>query len=173
MRLKLWQLIVLIFFYFGIGVYSYIDLTEFERYGGERTMWAPLAAIYNAVGKWGVVAVWVGFGCLLAVGLFKFLRLQKQIDAQVERLERGPDARESRPRRPSRQRPRPSRTEPRPSRTRAAAPRPIGKSEDGGVAAPPQGPPNAVQKALAETPPSEDESIAPANSDDRGPRFLR
>jgi hypothetical protein len=72
---KWWYYLIAAIVVAGIAVYSYYDLTEFEATGGTRQMSHITAAVYDLLGKWGVVGLGGAISlCCLAVGITSFLR---------------------------------------------------------------------------------------------------
>jgi hypothetical protein len=53
---------------FGLAAFLYFDLSAFERDGGTKRVKWYIAFLYNTLGKWGVVGLFV----LLGVGLLGF-----------------------------------------------------------------------------------------------------
>lgn len=61
---NIWADLVIGLGFLGFAVYMYQDLLAFEAAGGERSLNAIFALLYNGFGKWGVVIpiVLVGAG---------------------------------------------------------------------------------------------------------------
>jgi len=51
---------------FGLAAFLYFDLTAFERDGGTRRVRWYIAILYNMLGKWGVVGLFVFTGLVLS-----------------------------------------------------------------------------------------------------------
>jgi hypothetical protein len=46
-------------FFLGIAWLSYSQITKFETHGGYMSLPKPIKLIYELLGKWGVISVWL------------------------------------------------------------------------------------------------------------------
>ena len=72
LKLRIWQVFLLIPLYLGIAIWQYMDIAALER--GELAsvdVWAPMVAVYSVGGKLGVALVWALPALLLGYVLWR------------------------------------------------------------------------------------------------------
>ncbi len=86
-KLRLWQLILFGPFLIWSGIHSYNRLDAFEQSGGTMYIGRFDHLLYSLGGKTFVLVFWLGLGGFYLWALWRFIRLEREAKAAIQRAD--------------------------------------------------------------------------------------